>query len=234
MLQAFLGSFLIVLLMMTILYRSALWGILSMVPLLVTVGLIYGVIGLVGKDYDMPVAVLSSLSLGLAVDYAIHFLSRSRELHRVHGGWRKAVEPVFGEPARAIARNIVVVGVGFLPLLAAPLIPYRTVGMFIAAILLTAGGASLLILPAGIRILERWLFPRTRGLVVTCLCGTCVISAITLVALVAINVHQFLGVAWTRLTWWSVGGVVVLAGICGLMSRRESCRVRLNEEGGES
>ena len=65
MLQAFLGSFLIVFLMMTILYRSALWGLLSMVPLTVTIGLIYGAIGLVGKDYDMPVAVLSSLSLGL-------------------------------------------------------------------------------------------------------------------------------------------------------------------------
>ena len=46
-----------------------------MVPLTVTIGLIYGVIGLIGKDYDMPVAVLSSLSLGLSVDYAIHFLA---------------------------------------------------------------------------------------------------------------------------------------------------------------
>ena len=127
MLRAFIGSFFVVLFMMIVLFRSVLWGLLSMLPLTLTVAVIYGIIGLVGKDYDMPVAVLSSLSLGLAIDYAIHFLARSRELARQHGSWNAARERVFGEPARAISRNIVVVGVGFLPLLLAPLVPYQTV-----------------------------------------------------------------------------------------------------------
>ncbi len=159
MLNSLIGSFLAVLLMMTILFRSFLWGLLSMVPLTVTIGFIYGVIGLVGKDYDMPVAVLSSLALGLAVDYAIHFLARSRGLYKKYGSWKDTVVPVFGEPARAIARNVVVVGVGFLPLLAASLLPYQTVGILIASILVTAGAASLLILPAMITLLEKRLFP---------------------------------------------------------------------------
>lgn len=158
MLEAFGGSFFVVLIMMVVLFRSPSWGLLSMVPLTVTVGLIYGVIGLIGKDYDMPVAVLSSLSIGLAVDYAIHFLSRAREYTQKSGSWEKAVQPVFSEPARAIARNAIVVGVGFLPLLAAPLVPYQTVGIFIAAILFMAGISSLLILPALITLLDRWLF----------------------------------------------------------------------------
>ncbi|MBN1256231.1 MAG: MMPL family transporter [Planctomycetes bacterium] len=118
MLGAFLGSFLVVFLIMMLLFRSALWGLLSMVPLLVTIGAIYGLIGFIGKDYDMPVAVLSSLSLGLAIDYAIHFLARSRELRATQGEWQATVGPMFGEPARAITRNVLVIGVGFLPLLA--------------------------------------------------------------------------------------------------------------------
>lgn len=65
MLHSLLGSFLVVLFMMALLFRSFLWGLLAMAPLTVTIGLIYGVIGLIGKDYDMPVAVLSSLALGL-------------------------------------------------------------------------------------------------------------------------------------------------------------------------
>ncbi len=160
MLKAFIGSFLVVLLMMTVLFRSVLWGLLSMIPLTVTIGLIYGAIGLTGKDYDMPVAVLSSLSLGLAIDYAIHFLARSRKMREGYGSWFETIKPVFGEPARAISRNVVVIGAGFLPLLAAPLIPYQTVGIFIAAILLTAGVASLLILPSMVRLLEPWLFKK--------------------------------------------------------------------------
>lgn len=158
MAEAFIGSFAIVLVMMILLFRSVLWGILAMIPLSFTIGMIYGIIGLIGKDYDMPVAVLSSLSLGLAVDYAIHFLARSREMRKDHANWHDTAKAVFGEPARAISRNVIVVGVGFMPLLAAPLVPYQTVGVFISAILILAGLATLTILPALIRIMDRALF----------------------------------------------------------------------------
>jgi len=153
----------VVLLMMMLLFRSLWWGLLSMIPLTVTVGLIYGIIGLIGKNYDMPVAVLSSLSLGLAIDYAIHFLVRSREARKRHDSWHQCISEMFGEPARAITRNAIILGAGFLPLLAAPLMPYKTVGIFIATIIVSAGAASLLILTALIRILENWLFKPAVG-----------------------------------------------------------------------
>lgn len=158
MATAFLGSFVIVLGLMVLLFRSFLWGLLSMVPLTLTIGTIYGVIGLIGKDYDMPVAVLSSLSLGLAVDYAIHFCARTRQIYDRTGNWKETLDEAFGEPARAIFRNVIVIGCGFLPLLAAPLIPYQTVGIFISAILFLAGLASLVVLPAFITLGEKFLF----------------------------------------------------------------------------
>lgn len=159
MLWAFIGSFAVVFLLMTLLFRSPLWGLLAMIPLTVTIAFIYGLIGFVGKDYDMPVAVLSSLTLGLAVDFAIHFLQRSRMAYQRAGSWLAAKEEIFAEPSRAIARNIIVVSVGFLPLLAAPLMPYKTVGFFIAAILTVSGLATMFMLPAAIRLLEPRLFP---------------------------------------------------------------------------
>jgi uncharacterized protein len=225
MLQAFLGSFLVVFLMMTVLFRSALWGLLSMIPLTVTIGLIYGVIGLVGKDYDMPVAVLSSLTLGLAVDFAIHFLARSRSLYETHGSWKAAYPHTFGEPARAIARNVIVIAVGFLPLLFASLVPYQIVGVLLAAILLVSGIGTLLILPSLIRVAEPLLFPKTRGLAFTCKWGTCVVSAGALVAFISVNAHQFFGVAWSTLALASAISVPILAGLCGITSRRETCKV---------
>jgi len=162
MLKSLLGSFVIVLIMMTILFRSPLWGLIAMIPLSVTITLIYGLIGLVGKDYDMPVAVLSSLTLGLAVDFAIHFLERSRMTFRKCGSWRKAVPIMFEEPARAIARNIIVIAVGFTPLLLAPLMPYKTVGIFLAAIMLISGLATLMILPALLTLGQNYLFRKIK------------------------------------------------------------------------
>jgi len=127
MLRSFMGSFIIVFIMMTILFRSPLWGIVCMVPLVITITVIYGIIGLIGKDYDMPVAVLSALTLGMAVDFAIHFLERARSSYRQTGSWQASAAVMFGEPARAISRNVAVIAIGFLPLLAAPLVPYKTV-----------------------------------------------------------------------------------------------------------
>jgi hypothetical protein len=154
MLEAFLGSFVVVLIMMLVLLRSFRLALLSMIPLTLTIALLYGLIGLIGKDYDMPVAVLSSLALGLAVDFAIHFLVRSRALYAEHGSWQAAYPHVFGEPARAIARNVAVIALGFTPLLASPLVPYNTVGILLAGILVVSGLATLLILAASLRLLE--------------------------------------------------------------------------------
>ena len=161
MLKAFLSSFVVVFIMMVLLFRSPLWGLLAMIPLSVTIALIYGIIGFAGKDYDMPVAILSSLTLGLAVDFAIHFLERTRMAYKKAGSWSKAIKEMFEEPARAISRNVIVIAVGFTPLLAAPLVPYKTVGIFLASIMTISGIATMLILPASVTVLQRWLFRKT-------------------------------------------------------------------------
>ncbi|GAF70896.1 unnamed protein product, partial [marine sediment metagenome] len=135
MMSSLISSFVVVLIMMVVLFRSPLYGILAMIPLTVTISFIYGLIGIVGKDYDMPVAILSALTLGLSVDFAIHFLERAREERKKTGTWKNAGKQMFKEPAMAISRNAITIAVGFTPLLVAPLVPYRTVGFFLATIM---------------------------------------------------------------------------------------------------
>ena len=60
-------------------FRSIKWAVVGYMPLLFTILLIYGCLGFIGKDFDMPISVLSCLSLGMAVDFAIHFVSRFRQ-----------------------------------------------------------------------------------------------------------------------------------------------------------
>ncbi|QBG48326.1 RND transporter [Verrucomicrobia bacterium S94] len=158
MMNALLSSFVVVLIMMMVLFRSPLFGLLAMLPLTVTITFIYGLIGWVGKDYDMPVAVLSSLTLGLSVDFAIHFLERSRELTARYGNWKNAVQHMFLEPAMAISRNAIIISIGFTPLLFAPLVPYKTVGFFLATIMAVSWLATLFILAALITGLQKWIF----------------------------------------------------------------------------
>ncbi len=146
--NALLGSFVVVLLMMIFLLRSVRLGLYSMVPLSVTIALVYGLVGLTGKPYDMPIAVLSSLTLGLSIDFAIHFFKRGQEMYKRIKNVRKTIAELFEEPARAIFRNIVVIALGFVPLLLSDLVPYVTVGAFFLAIMALSGTATFFILPA--------------------------------------------------------------------------------------
>lgn len=154
-----LSSFVIVFLMMTFLFRSALWGVISMLPLSITIMAIYASIGFIGKPYDMPIAVLSSLTLGLSIDFAIHFIQRSRTIHKRTGNFKETYKQIFEGPGRAISRNVLVIAIGFVPMFFSNLVPYITVGTFFFAIMTVSGAVTLLLLPAIITALHKRLYP---------------------------------------------------------------------------
>ncbi|MFQ6079206.1 MAG: RND family transporter, partial [Thermodesulfobacteriota bacterium] len=148
MLKAVLGSFAVVLVLMIILFRSFGLGFISMIPLTFAIVLSYGIVGFIGKDYDMPIAVCSSLSLGLAIDFAIHFLQRFKRKYEETGDLERTNDYIFGEPAKAISRNGLVIIIGFLPLTLSTLTPYVTVGTFFASLMIFSTLSTLFLLPA--------------------------------------------------------------------------------------
>ena len=101
----------------------------------------------------MPIAVCSSLSLGLGIDFAVHFLQRHREHYKKPRDLEETNRYMFGEPGRAIGRNAIVISLGFLPLLASSLTAYVTVGVFFALLMFFSTLSTLFILPAALRIL---------------------------------------------------------------------------------
>jgi predicted RND superfamily exporter protein len=148
MLEAFATTLLVVMVLMVALFRSLRWAILSILPVLWSVLAVYGAIGFAGKDYDMPIAVLSTLVLGIGIDFAIHFVQRYRELCDQHRDPTSALSAFFEEPARALTRNALVIAIGFTPLFFADLVPYLVVGAFLSAIIVLSWLATLLLLPA--------------------------------------------------------------------------------------
>ena len=160
MLKAVLGSFVVVFALMVVGFRSLAFGTLAMLPLAGAIVLTYGLVGWMGIDYNMPIAVAAALSLGLGIDFAIHFLQR----FKAHVAESRDVEAtqrhMFGEPGRAIARNAIVITLGFLPLTVSTLSPYVTVGLFFASLMLFCTLATLLILPAALRYVGARIIPR--------------------------------------------------------------------------
>ena len=229
MLLNFLGSFIIVFFMMTVLFRSPLRGLISMIPLTITIVFIYSLLGFIGKDYDMPVAVLSALTLGLSIDFAIHFIQRAREINAEKKDWEKTAEKMYGGPARAISRNALVIAIGFLPLLVAPLVPYRTVGFFMFTIMFVSSVATLIILPAIITAVPKVVFDENEGKLI-CNCRYCMIISLALAGSIIYVLRGYTQVRWTPTLLISLGVMVLLSGACSQIARHKFCKLTDTKE----
>jgi hypothetical protein len=143
-------------------FRSVKWAIVGYTPLLFTILLIYGVVGFIGKDFDMPISVLSTLSLGMAVDFAIHFVSRFRQRLKETGGRKESINDALlwtaARPGKGIVRNAVLFAASFAVMMFAPLTPYITVGAFIVSMMLLSAVMTIIYLPALITLMQGWLF----------------------------------------------------------------------------
>ncbi|MBU1125524.1 MAG: MMPL family transporter, partial [Candidatus Omnitrophica bacterium] len=224
MLWNFIGSFIIVLFMMMILLRSPLAGLVAMVPMTVTVLFIYSTLGFMGKEYDMPVAVLSALTLGLAIDFAIHFIERAKAIYAREKDWQRTSEEMFRAPYRAILRNALVVSIGFLPLFISPLVPYNTVGFFMFAIMLCASIGTLLILPAIVSAYPRVILSQAEGKFL-CSWKQCLLFSLAVAGAVAYVLFAYLSVRWNIATMIAIAIVVVLSVVCFIVSRSRLCAV---------
>ena len=165
MVKGFVGSLVVVFVVLAFNFRSVRWAVVGYVPLLFTVILIYGVIGFAGKDFDMPISVLSCLSLGMAVDFAIHFISRFRQKLAEDARaaaidrrrFLEALEWTASRPGKGIVRNAFLFASSFSVMLFASLTPYVTVGAFIVSMMTLAALMTILCLPALVVLLRKYL-----------------------------------------------------------------------------
>lgn len=165
MVRGFLMALVVVFIVLALNFRSARWALVGYVPLLFTILLIYGVVGFAGKDFDMPLSVLSTLSLGMAVDFAIHFINRFRQRLAETGARdvQGALLWTAARPGKGILRNALLFAAAFSVMLFAPLTPYIAVGAFIVAMMLLSALFSILYLPALIMLGRHWLLDKEEG-----------------------------------------------------------------------
>ncbi len=185
MVKGFILALIAVFVILVFNFRSFKWALVSYVPLVFTILLIYGVIGFSGKRFDMPISVLSCLSLGMAVDFAIHFVSRFRQRLAesqqsppqppltkggIEGGVNSKLPTpnsslitdsllwTAARPGKGIMRNAVLFASAFSVMMFAPLTPYITVGAFIVSMMMLSALMTIIYLPALIILLRGWLF----------------------------------------------------------------------------
>lgn len=130
--RSLLVALLFVVLATTIGLRSFGVGVLTAMPVLVATALNFGLLGWFGIPLGVTTAVLSSIAIGIGVDYAIHFVVRFRDCIAKGVGRDAAMRETMSTAGSAIVYNALIVVAGFLVLLFSEFVPNRVLGGLIA------------------------------------------------------------------------------------------------------
>ena len=137
----------IIFILISIIFRSLTAGLLGIIPLSVSVLLLFGLMGIFGVKLDVATALLSSVMIGVGVDYTIHFLWRYREERRQFRKPREAIITTITTTGRGIIFNAMSVIVGFFVLIFSSFTPIRFFGILVVVSIMACLAGAMLILP---------------------------------------------------------------------------------------
>lgn len=148
---SFFGAALVIFAIIAVLFRSVLFGLVAVLPNMTPLILTMGYMGLKGYDLNAGNVVVFSLSLGIAVDNTIHFLTRFREeiqRHTIHDALRRTVE--FTGRAIVLSSLITISGLAVLTL--SEFAPTRHFAELTGFTMLSALVGDLILLPATLAV----------------------------------------------------------------------------------
>lgn len=143
-------SVLAVLLMASLLFRSLAAGVLAVIPVAMSILLIYTVMGFFGIWLGVGTSMFAAIAIGLGVDFAIHALERLRELGQQRDGrsLADALADLYPTTGRALFFNLAAVALGFGVLCFSDVPPLIRFGELVALAVSTSFIASVTLLPA--------------------------------------------------------------------------------------
>ena len=141
-------AIILVIALVSLIFKSALEGLYAGVPIIATIAVLYGVMGLTGIPLNVVTVLVASVAMGIGIDYAIHYISHFNDA--LHRGFElnNAVEEAIMVSGKAILINFISVSAGFLILVFSDLMPMVYFGALIALSMLGSSMGALTLLPA--------------------------------------------------------------------------------------
>ncbi|PYN29232.1 MAG: hypothetical protein DMD76_01660 [Candidatus Rokuibacteriota bacterium] len=164
-LTSFSSTFVIIGVIHALLFMSLKAGILSLIPNVVPILMLYGFMGLVGIPLNTSTAMIATVAIGIAVDDTVHHMvTYSRQLNELHDQRRAMFETLRIE-GRPIIYVSIALAAGFLTLVASNFVATVYFGVLAAFVMLVAMLAELTLTPilmVSIPLLTVWDMVRLR------------------------------------------------------------------------
>ncbi len=130
-------------------------GIYATIPIIATVFILFGIMGLLNIALDIATVLVASVALGIGIDYSIHIINHFNYQLNICGNLKQSIQETILVSGKAITINVLSVSAGFLVFLLSEMIPLQNFGLLVTISMLSAGLGALTLLPAVLIIKKR-------------------------------------------------------------------------------
>jgi predicted RND superfamily exporter protein len=134
-------------------FRSVRLALVALVPNLIPVFGVSGLWGWLGLKINMGAAMIAAVSMGLAIDSSVHYITAFRRARHQGAGVREALDSAHQGVGRAMVFSTLALVVGFLSLCQSNFVPTIYFGILVSLTMLGGLAGNLIVLP----LLLRWI-----------------------------------------------------------------------------
>lgn len=149
-------------LMMLLIFRKARLLPLFVIPNILPIALVVGIMGWLGIDIDIGVAIAGAIIIGVAVDDTIHFLVKYFEARDKGANIQDSLTYVMQYAGNAIIFTTIILSIAFSVFVFSDFLPNYMFGIVTASALIIAVIADLLMLPSILSMIDDFKEKRRR------------------------------------------------------------------------
>jgi predicted RND superfamily exporter protein len=146
-LSSLLIAILMVVLIVALILRSFPKGVYAAIPIVATIIILFGFMGVTGIALDIATVLVASIALGMGIDYSIHIITHFSKKFDEVKNINEAIKDSIMISGKAIIINVISVALGFLVLTFSHIVPIQNFGLLVALSMFGAGVGALTLLP---------------------------------------------------------------------------------------
>ena len=139
-----------------IVFRDPLLSIITLIPVLISISWILGTMYFIGYNVNIMTVMITSITVGLGVTYAIHAVQRFRQTADETGDINRSIHETVSHTGGALLAAAVTTIAGFGILTIAPLLPQQQFGLISAITIVYSLLTTIIVLPPILKIWATW------------------------------------------------------------------------------
>ena len=150
------ASIILIAIIAAVFFKRVLWGIIAITPLLSAVILNFGLMGWFGLDFSHVTAILSSVIIGVGVDFGLHYISQFKRISASSGNHEKITNQTIDDVGYPIMLNAGS-NMAFGALLFSTFLPIQQIGGLMVLAMLATSIGTLTLMASTIELLKKKL-----------------------------------------------------------------------------